>query len=224
MRITVNQPFVLAGAEPMYEENAWKYLHNTVGLRTAFDIGARDSTLPHVFPTVALFEPNASTCAALRRKFPESKVYQYAIGSTSGLANYYSDWESLHRRYVHVQSTCDSVQVHVRTFEDAVADAGFVPEFVKIDTEGHELAILQGMKEKYLDTGKVAALQFEVGGTMFDAGYTIHDLLKCFDPATYTVYNIAGVDVLAEIDRDTIHMWPASVRGNSNLLAMRRVL
>jgi hypothetical protein len=58
MRIVTNQPFVLAGAEPMYEENAWKYLHNTVGLRTAFDIGARDSTLPHVFPTVALFEPN----------------------------------------------------------------------------------------------------------------------------------------------------------------------
>lgn len=66
--------------------------------------------------------------------------------------------------------------IHIETFDHYCIDAG-IPEvdFVKIDTEGHELQVLKGMRE-YIKASLVRIIQFEYGGTYIDARILLRDV------------------------------------------------
>lgn len=50
-------------------------------------------------------------------------------------------------------------------------------DYLKIDTEGAELLILNGAKQSLIDK-KINCIQLEYGGTFDDAGYTLDDLIE----------------------------------------------
>lgn len=62
-------------------------------------------------------------------------------------------------------------------------------DFLKIDTEGSELDILYGSKQM-LYNHKIHYIQFEYGGTYFDAKTTLKEVFDLLVVAGYTLYRI----------------------------------
>ena len=62
-------------------------------------------------------------------------------------------------------------------------------DFVKLDVEGHELEVLQGMTRS-LDENRVGIIQFEYGGCNIDAGVLLKDLWSFFDTFSYGLYKL----------------------------------
>ncbi len=68
---------------------------------------------------------------------------------------------------------------------------------LKIDTEGHELAVLQGLGA-YLDSAFIDFIQFEYGGTYLDADIRLYDMYDILEKAGYKIgkLNAQGIKML----------------------------
>ncbi|MEO8764190.1 MAG: FkbM family methyltransferase [Ginsengibacter sp.] len=64
-----------------------------------------------------------------------------------------------------------------------------VIDFLKIDTEGHELSVLKSAGE-YLKPTIIKAIQFEYGGTYIDARIYLKDIYTLLDSKGYRIYKI----------------------------------
>lgn len=62
-------------------------------------------------------------------------------------------------------------------------------DFLKIDVEGHDLAVLQG-GEQMLRNGRIRCIQFEYGGTHIDARVFLKDFFTLLQPLGYNLYKI----------------------------------
>jgi len=167
------------------EVSGEKYLINTVLRKIIssnepilFDIGANmgDYTrlLLSSFPTATIydFEPHPVTFMALKGRTLSKKIklYNLALGDKCGMMTLYdrSDWDgsplaTLHRAVIsdiHKKKTL-KYRVNVDTLSNFVQRAGVrYIDFVKIDTEGNELAVLQGALP-LLENESIGCLQFE---------------------------------------------------------------
>lgn len=123
-----------------------------------FDIGAHvgsmSAKLAHKFPhgTVHSFEPIGSSFEILQRtarRCPQVVPHHMAISNTDGMArmrsaaasqtNHIIDRDSL----VHTDDTLEAVAT--RSIDSIAAELGISKvSFCKIDTEGHELRVLEG--------------------------------------------------------------------------------
>ncbi|MBE2221560.1 MAG: FkbM family methyltransferase [Anaerolineae bacterium] len=62
-------------------------------------------------------------------------------------------------------------------------------DFLKIDVEGHELAVLSGA-QTMLQNGRLRLIQFEYGGTSLDARVFLKDFFELLQPMNYQLYKI----------------------------------
>ncbi len=62
-------------------------------------------------------------------------------------------------------------------------------DFLKIDVEGHDLAVLSGAKEM-LQNGHIRLIQFEYGGASIDARVFLKDFFELLQPLNYQLYKI----------------------------------
>ena len=69
-------------------------------------------------------------------------------------------------------------------------------DFVKIDTEGHEVDVLEGARE-CLRNGALRMIQFEYGGTYIDSRRLLKDVFELTAPLDYTVFLIAPDGLIA---------------------------
>lgn len=104
---------------------------------------------------VAAFEPVAATAAALRRNLVLNDagtvhVHEAAVGARSERSQLLSvdepSWSHLADRGCHTR-TQDVVEVDVVTLDELVAAGLASPDVVKIDVEGSEVDVLEGMAE-----------------------------------------------------------------------------
>ncbi|MGL4364836.1 MAG: FkbM family methyltransferase, partial [Bacteroidales bacterium] len=149
-----------------------KYKPNTV-----FDVGANvghyTTSLLKVIPNanVYCFEPNPNTYRSLEnalKKQSRVKTFPIGLSSTPGTFTLYdtpqaSTAASLHKEVFYSQKNDDVLehQVECSTI-DIIADCEQVEkiDFLKIDTEGNELAVLRGAKQ-VLETDRVSIIHFE---------------------------------------------------------------
>lgn len=117
-----------------------------------FDIGANlgvvsAAVATHTGATVHSFEPNESTAAkcweTLRRNGVEPSVFEVALSDENGTGRLEAPWE-------HGQTAVSddgSIEATLRRGDDFADDADLpTPTLVKIDVEGHEAAVLNGLK------------------------------------------------------------------------------
>ncbi len=148
-----------------------------------FDIGANvgnyTATLLKKFPRASIhaFEPHPTTFARLlTNDFPAARVtcHNLAIGESAGSLTLYdradhdgSTHASFHKAAIsefHKQKTIEST-VPVKTLDAVALDAGIdYIDFLKIDTEGHELAVLAGAR-RLLKQKRIGLIHFEFNST-----------------------------------------------------------
>jgi hypothetical protein len=88
------------------------------------------------------------------------------------------------------------------TTVDAVREKNHLEhiDFVKVDTEGYEMAVLRGMRSS-LKARSISMVQFEYGGTWLDAHETLANANEFLREHGYILYRLRR-DALEKIDYD----------------------
>ena len=155
---------------------------------------------------VHAFEPSAASLEQLRAAVAaKACVHAYGLGdmeeerellSTSnadGMASVYArqrpglvwDW---------------SETVRIRRLDDVCAEEAIERiDLLKLDVEGHELAVLEGAS-RMLAEDRVRMVQFEFGGTALDARVYLRDFFRLLEPR-FCLFRILR-DGLAPIEYD----------------------
>jgi FkbM family methyltransferase len=196
------------------------------------DVGANRgdyaATVLDLFPAarVICFEPAISALEGLRARFGADQRVEivprgldraagsrplYADAEGSGLASVYS------RRLDHHGIRFSEVgSVPVTTLDEYCASHAIDEiDLLKLDVEGHELAVLEGATETI--ARGIRAIQFEFGGTDIDSRTFIQDFWYLLSP-TYRIHRIVQ-DGLREIPA---YHEGLEIFGFTNYLCIRR--
>jgi len=187
------------------EIGALKFLHSTLGRShpvTLFDVGANDGTYLQSALRVFgdrlraySFEPQSASFERLSAQFandPRVQLRRAAVGKAAGTADLFFDGNehettaSLHRNSLLGQGRKETVRL---TTIDQVCDEDGIRhiDFLKIDTEGHEMEVLLGASGM-MGRG-ISSIQFEFGDTFLHTTYHFFDLWELLSPG-YRIYRI----------------------------------
>ncbi|HEX7153263.1 MAG TPA: FkbM family methyltransferase [Thermoanaerobaculia bacterium] len=163
--------------------------HVVPGARVVFDVGANVGEWARealrLRPDVQLhcFEPSPVTFRLLSaNNFPPNvRINNAGLGAEPGTLELfiYSDASEVNSFYN--RRGTDAVaqrteKVAIVTLDDYAATHGIDHiDFVKVDVEGHESAVINGAR-RLLDEGRIDMLQFEYGGCYIDARVLLKDI------------------------------------------------
>jgi len=160
--------------------------------RTIIDVGAHDGSVAQQFDIlykpnfIACVEPNPEKLVLLKAKnFSAAvKIFPYALGGKEGkiTLNLFSDADSnsifeinpeATKNYRYAVNKIKSIEVPLRKLDDVFEECSLdYLDFLKINTEGSELEILQGAKKR------LNKISFIVTETMFFERYKGQPLFK----------------------------------------------
>jgi len=165
------------------EERFYNSIKDTIGI--IFDVGCRtDSEFINFAGEVHYFDPVPEFIAALKE---QPKLNSMSFCNNVGLGNenkaiyYYPRYQSFYNRTVSCQIDDDENKITLNIIKgaDYVAENNIKSiDFMKIDTEGYELNVLEGFEDG-LDMVKV--IQFEYGGTFLDNNTKLIDVINYLD-------------------------------------------
>ena len=174
-----------------------------------FDVGANKGAwcemLLGVNPEVTIFafEPvlRAFKTLKTRLKIANVKLYNLALSATDKKQIFYhysqdqqaEEMSSFYRRSTiekRMNISPSPVSVQCVSLDSFCSNHG-IPKinFLKIDTEGSELDVLQGAKSM-LRSGKIDVVQFEYGGTFLDAGISMRRIFEFLTGLNYRLFRI----------------------------------
>jgi FkbM family methyltransferase len=174
-------------------------------LRVAFDVGANvgnwTAMLLAVNPACAVyaFEASPRTFVSLQRRFAAKdnvRLYQIGLGDKEGYSAFHEyGEESVLSSFVSRELSTGLkaqrlVELELTTFDVFCRDNGLREvDFVKVDTEGYEMAVLRGMKSSLAER-RVSLVQFEYGGTWLDAHETLANAKELLAECGYELYRL----------------------------------
>jgi FkbM family methyltransferase len=174
-----------------------------VRLTTIFDVGANVGQsarrFAKLFPdaTVWSFEPFSSAFTELEQVTRDARVrcFQLALGAEPSTATVAlaqkSDLNSLLGS--HATPDVPTETIHVTTLDAFTVDHGIERiDFLKIDTEGFDLAVLQGA-ERLLTSGAISLVQVEAGMTSKNVKHVPLETLRVhLEERGYTTFGVYG--------------------------------
>ncbi len=167
----------------------------------AFDIGAhvgdRTASFLRLGARAVALEPQPAVFRALRLihgRTPAATLHNLAVGAQPGAIDLHINTRNptvstASRDMINAAPTAaawqgevwdTSIRVPVTTLDALIADHG-TPDFVKIDVEGHELAVLQGL------THPVRALSFEFTTLQRAVAYACLEQLETLGPYQFNL-------------------------------------
>jgi FkbM family methyltransferase len=176
----------------------WFFMHIKNSINTIFDVGCRyDSEFINFNGEVHYFDPVNEFIENLKNKQKLNKKSFYnnfGLGNENNQLYYYPTYESFYNRINSCKISDDSnkILLEIKIGKDYVINNNIKTiDFLKIDTEGYELNVLQGFEE-CLEIVKI--IQFEYGGTFLDNNIKLIDVInylqeKGFYKFSYLTYN-----------------------------------
>ena len=147
-----------------------------------FDVGCRDdSEYINFNGDVHYFDPVNVHIENLKKQknFNKNSYFNnYGLGNENKELYYYPRYESFYDRINSCQISDDSnkILLNIKKGKDYVNNKNINNiDFLKIDTEGYELNVLQGF-EDFLENVKL--IQFEYGGTFLDNNLKLIDVIN----------------------------------------------
>lgn len=139
--------------------------------RVAVDVGAADGVYTHCLTRLAsecvAFEPNPDSAAAVRHRVPRANVYEIALSDRSGRTTLRVPMRS-GARMAGLATIEAANSLHGMEFANlnvavSTLDAFKLPRvgFIKIDVEGHELAVLRGAERTLMRDRPVVLVEVE---------------------------------------------------------------
>lgn len=195
---------------PEHNGELWLLKKFLPGAKVILDIGAnagdwtRLARAHHPAPGSAKFyawEPFPATAAKLRATLGDTaEVIEAAASDHDGTAEIWispcdSTLNSLHQRdtleaALGIPPAREKVTITTRTLDSFCAERGIAQiDFLKIDVEGHEVAVLRGFREG-LRAGRARLIQMEYGGAWIDSRTFLHDLYRAFEGTPYTLHKL----------------------------------
>ena len=150
-------------------------------IRTIFDVGSRyDSEFTAFHGIVHYFDPVDEYIDRLQQKSNHNiKSYfnPFGLSNSTGTISYYPKFQSFHNRTLTCKSDDEQNKkiLNIRRGIDYIRESEISQvDFMKIDTEGHELEVMKGF-EGFLQNVKI--IQFEYGGTYIDSNTKLMDVI-----------------------------------------------
>lgn len=175
---------------------------------TVLDVGAaqgdwsRQALLENKNIKIHAFEPIGEQAEKLRKQFSESPmvVHAIALGSSQKTSKFYvcsqvAELSSLHARSVLKDEFAFSLverEVPVDTLDSVSKQHAITHiDFLKIDTEGNELAVLTG-GSNLLQSKAIGVIQFEYGASYQDSGTTLKEVYSLLQAYGYSIFRITS--------------------------------
>lgn len=116
------------------------------------------------------------------------KCFNIGVGAKEETVQFSTDLDTINHVVQESETGVKSVTVQIRPFDSIAAEEG-VPELVKIDVEGFEMPVIQGMQQT-LSNPKLQAIIIELNGSGTHYGFdekSIHENLQShgFSPYQY---------------------------------------
>ncbi len=196
--------------EQRFTDNLFEYLKkNSPGEMTIFDVGANVGKYSEMILGRAdltgklklhVFEPTASCMEALEGKFKgRSEVFlnKLAVSNRVGTSELFYDRKqsglaSLHKRNLSAYSITMNESEMVETIRlDGYIGKNRIEHisFLKVDVEGHELAVFDGLGE-YLSGDFMDFIQFEYGGANLDSHSSLMEFFELFGRSGFKVAKV----------------------------------
>ena len=140
----------------------------------------------HYFDPVESFIENLKNQKNINKK---SYFNNFGLGSENKELYYYPRYQSFYDRINSCNLSDDSnkILLNIKKGEDYVINNNIKNiDFLKIDTEGYELEVLQGF-DNFLENIKI--IQFEYGGTFLDNNTKLIDVIKYLENKNF--YNFS---------------------------------
>lgn len=169
-----------------------------IGLWSNYVLTNKDS------PVIYCFEPGGAAFQELQKNISDAVLHNCAISNHVGFSEFHeysnlSVMNGIYKRTTWEEQSgnfSNLVKVETDTLDSFCTKNNIdYIDFVKIDTEGSELDVLEGSKQLLLGK-KIKYIQFEYGGCYVDSHTTLEKayiLLKSFG---YTVYRILPSSLL----------------------------
>jgi FkbM family methyltransferase len=172
-----------------YRTNGEMWLARTAlpRARVVFDVGANQgdwAILAHdVNPKAVIhcFEPSAATHRLLVQRAPFAIVNDFGLGDRDAELTLWVFSEgavsnSLYHRVGTIAEPQGTETVRVQTLDGYCAARGIEAiDFLKIDVEGHELAVFRGAERMFREA-RIGAVQFEYNDTFIDSRTQLKDI------------------------------------------------
>jgi FkbM family methyltransferase len=162
------------------EEKFFIEIKNNINI--IFDVGCRgDSEFVNFNGEVHYFDPVNDFIEILKeQKNINKKAYfnNFGLGNENNQIYYYPNYESFYDRVnsFHKSDDDNKTLLLIKKGKDYVSNQNIKTiDFLKIDTEGYELNVLQGF-EDFLENIKI--IQFEYGGTFLDNNTKLMDVIN----------------------------------------------
>jgi FkbM family methyltransferase len=151
-------------------------------INNIFDVGCRsDSEFLDFEGQVHYFDPVESSVNKLRNQSCNNKkayFNTFGLGNENKTSYYYPRYQSFFNRTVScsIDDTQNRVELKIRKAIDYIRENNINEiDFVKIDTEGYELSVIQGFEDTIKN---VKIIQFEYGGTFLDNNLKLIDIIN----------------------------------------------
>jgi FkbM family methyltransferase len=205
-------------ADSVTDRAVLREVKGVAGPLVIFDVGANRGQFLQLAlrefggrSVIHAFEPGSAAFAELRQRFgAQSAVVlnNFALGSEGSQRTLYydlagSELSSLYARKVehHGHSFTGSELVQVKTLDDYCAVQGVSRiDLLKLDVEGHELAVLNGAIEMF-ERGAIARVSFEFGGCNIDSRTFLRDFFEFFESRDMKLARVTAAGKLHPIAR-----------------------
>lgn len=193
---------------------------NLPAAQVIFDVGANvgewsiNAADRWPLASIHAFEPSASTFATLEAATTGLRVtcVKQALSDQSGRVELHEvpglpGLSSLHARDLstHGMKMTASEDVTAVTLDEYCTEHGVTAiDIVKLDVEGHELAVLRGARN-LLEHRRIKFIQFEFGGTNIDSRTYLRDFVDLLG-ADFRIYRLLadGVEPLQYSEREEV--------------------